>query len=203
MTVTIPEGGWTEDNLPEEFLGRKGSYHCILNQVSNDSYRFRCGAADTMVAVKEVLWYLKINDLSITHIIKPNKKENQMNENIKALHAVLKPFVRVKTRGKGTYIYHGVRRDRGTCYHGEHHAYTPSDGFQAWENEDLTCDENSLYDVVEVFDFPPLTYDMLDPDRIGPSLWKREERDPHLASLENSLKEAQKALEEYKKGKVM
>ena len=196
--VPAPEGGWTEDNLPDEFV-----FYCAYPS----EYTAIVRAGDVLVTwgntrvtyqKSDVALFLNDKDWEITSILKPNRKETTVTDNIKALHAVLKPFVRLKTREGTMWIYHGVRNDDRTVYKGQHHAYTPCDGFVSWQNNDLTYHDSS-YDVVEVFDFPPHTFAMLNPVHIGPSLWKREERDSQLESLENALKEAQKALEAYRR----
>lgn len=168
--IPVPEGGWTKDNLPLEFEYdyEDGEDGCIRR---------------------------------ITKIIKPSK-EQQMKEAAQSVDnnsplPFLKPFVRLVTRGKGTYIYQGVR-EQHTLYPGMHHAVRSDSCFDVWDDT-LSYEEYSEYEVLAIYDYPKHAGDLLNIDKKGKLLWQRE--DSKLKELQQTVEEATKALEDYKKEK--
>lgn len=203
--IPVPEGGWTEENIPLEF---EYELH-IAGEVIHYWYKFNAtkGAWELStgdsLTTEEVLYAMNSkNERRITKIIKPSK-EQQMKE---AAHVIidnnsplpfLKPFVRLVTRGRGSYIYQGIREGENIPHPGMHHAVQSNQSYDVWGDDLLGQDPR--WDVIAIHDVPETVVYLLESEHKGKLLWQRE--DSKLKELQQAVEEAVKALEDYKREK--
>lgn len=208
--VPVPEGGWTEENIPLEFEAFDEIHKYVIGwKATENGWNFKRsdGTYSPFLYRTTETLLEQMNDCCghlyhVTKIIKPSK-EQQMKEAAQSVVdnnsplPFLKPFVRLVTRGRGSYIYQGVREGGNTPYPGMHHAVQSNQSYDVWGDDLLGQDPR--WDVVAIHDVPGIIVYLLESEQKGKLLWQRE--DSKLKELQQAVEEATKALADYKREK--